>query len=113
MRIAYLSCDRGVSVSGSNGAATHIRELANALVERGAEVKVLAARAATGGGAQALACEVIDVDTEAFLHRLRRRTAQVEGAAGAPGTRRSEVHGRLRNKSAPHHLDPLYPRSPL
>jgi len=99
MRIAYLSCDRGVSVSGNNGAATHIRELVNALVERGAEVKVLAARAATGGGAQALACEVIDVDTEALLHRLRRGTARMEGAASAPRARASEVHGLLLNQS--------------
>jgi len=113
MRIAYLSCDRGVSVSGSNGAATHIRELVNALVERGAEVKVLAARAATGGGAQALACEVIDVDTEAFLHRLRRRTARLEGAASAPGTRASEVHGLLLNQSVAEHLDALYARWPF
>ncbi|TMA99330.1 MAG: glycosyltransferase family 4 protein [Deltaproteobacteria bacterium] len=113
MRIAYLSCDRGVSVSGSNGAATHIRELVNALVERGAEVKVLAARAATGGGAQALACEVIDVDTEAFLHRLRRGTARMEGAASAPRTRASEVHGLLLNQSVAEHLDALYARWPF
>src|SRR2546425_908773 len=113
MRIAYLSCDRGVWVSGSNGAATHIRELVNALVDRGAEVKVLAARAATGDGAQALACEVSDVDTEAFLHRLRRRTARVEGAAGAPGTRASEVHGLLLNQSVAEHLDALYARWPF
>ena len=113
MRIAYLSCDRGVSVSGSNGAATHIRELVNALVERGAEVKVLAARAATGGGAQALACEVIDVDTEALLHRLRRGTARMEGAASAPRTRASEVHGLLLNQSVAEHLDALYARWPF
>ena len=44
MRIAYVSADRGVAPTGSNGAATHVRELVNALVARAAEVKLLSPR---------------------------------------------------------------------
>jgi glycosyltransferase involved in cell wall biosynthesis len=113
VRIAYLSCDRGISVSGYNGAATHIRELVNALVERGAEVKVLVARAATGGGGEGIGCEVINADTDAFLQRLRRRTARVETAGGAPGSRASEVHGLLLNQSVTEHLAALHTRWPF
>src|SRR5262249_41498296 len=92
VRIAYVSCDRGISAAGSNGAAPHIRELVNALVDRGVEVKLLAARTTSACAAEALACEVIDVDSESLLHQLRRRTARVEGATSAPGTRASEIH---------------------
>ena len=113
MRIAYVSCDRGVSAAGSNGAATHIRELVNALVERGVEVKLLTARATSAWAAEALACEVIDVDSEALLQQLRRRTARIEGATSAPGTRASEVHSLLLNQSVGEHLEALYARWPF
>jgi glycosyltransferase involved in cell wall biosynthesis len=112
VRIAYLSCDRGISVSGNNGAATHIRELVNALVEQGAQVKVLAARVPPSQGTGALTCEVIDVDTEPFLQRLRRRTARIDGTVGGPAAA-SEVHSLLLNQTVTEHLQALHARWPF
>jgi len=64
VRIAYLSADRGIAVTGCNGASTHIREFVNALAAKGAEVKVLSARASEGSAQAPLACELIGVDTD-------------------------------------------------
>jgi glycosyltransferase involved in cell wall biosynthesis len=112
MRIAYLSCDRGISVTGCNGAATHIRELVNALVARGVELKLLTARA-DRGGSDPLASEIINVDTDAFLRRLRRRAARAEGSTTALGMQAAEVHGLLLNQSVSEHLESLYQRWPF
>ena len=83
MRIAYVSADRGVAPTGSNGASTHIRELVNAVVARGAEVKVLTARPGDGRG---IDCELIDLDTDDVLPTLRRLTASIDGGGNAAAT---------------------------
>jgi len=72
VRIAYVSADRGVAPTGSNGASTHIRELVNAVVARGAEVKLLTPRPGDGRGIDG---ELIDIDTDDVLPALRRLTA--------------------------------------
>src|SRR5215471_8504506 len=111
MRIAYLCCDRGVSAGGRNGAATHLRQLVNALVDRGAEVKLLAARAGSEGARSGVACEVIDVDTDPLLQRLRRRAARLEDTGGA--NRASEIHGLLLNQAVTDQLEALAARWPF
>jgi len=111
MRIAYLCCDRGVSADGNNGAATHMRELVNALVDRGAEVKLLAARPGSERVGSRVACDVIDVDTDPLFQRLRRRGARFEEPATA--SRASEIHGLLLNQSVTDALEALAARWPF
>ncbi len=113
MRIAYLSADRGILVTGCNGASTHIREFANALAAKGAEVKILSARADEGSSRAPVACELIGVDTDPALRRLRQRTEHVAGTASAIGTQASEVHGLLLNQTVLEHLDALHRRWPI
>lgn len=108
MRIAYISCDRGISVTGSNGASTHIREFANALVAGGADVKILACRTSNGQAGEPVDCEVIEVDTDPLLQRLKRLTATADESRSAGGTHASEVHGLLLNQTVLEHLEALH-----
>jgi glycosyltransferase involved in cell wall biosynthesis len=54
LRIAYLSCDFGVSPAGANGSAVHVRETVSALRASGHTVRVFSpvAREGTDGGAE-------------------------------------------------------------
>jgi len=110
VRIAYVSADRGVAPTGSNGASTHIRELVNAVVARGVEVKVLTARPGDGRGIDA---ELIDIDTDDVLPALRRLTAGLDGGNDAAATQASEVHGLLLNECLHEHLEGLHARWPI
>ena len=110
MRIAYVSADRGVAPTGSNGASTHIRELVNAVVARGAEVKLLTPRPGDGRGIDG---ELIDIDTDDVLPALRRLTAGIDGGSDAAATQASEVHGLLLNESLHEHLEHLHARWPI
>jgi glycosyltransferase involved in cell wall biosynthesis len=47
MRVAYVCADRGVPVFGKKGSSVHVQEVIRALLGRGAEVELVAAR--TGG----------------------------------------------------------------
>ena len=113
MRIAYLSADRGIAVTGCNGASTHIREFANALAAKGADVRVLSARAPEASRPAPHACELIAVDTDPVLRRLRQRTARASGTASAIGTQASEIHGLLLNQTVLAHLEELHHRWPI
>ena len=110
MRIAYVSADRGVAPMGSNGSATHMRELVNALVARAAEVKLLTPRLANGPGVH---CESVDIDTDDLLPTLRRLTARIDGGGGAAAIQASEVHGLLLNEYLLQHLERLHARWPI
>jgi len=111
MRIAYLCCDRGVAPGGSNGAATHVRELVNALVDRGAEMKLLAARPTLEHATATIACEVIEVDRDPLFQRLRRRAAPLGEGASANGA--SEIHGLLLNHAVMEELETLATQWPF
>jgi len=95
--IAYVSADRGVPVLGTKGGSTHVRELVNALCARGAEVRVLTARATQGDDHVPLAARMIDVSPERFSRTLRHR---IERAAPGPlgETIGSETAGLLLNQ---------------
>ena len=110
MRIAYVSADRGVAPMGSNGSATHMRELVNALVARAAEVKLLTPRLANGPGVH---CESVDIDTDDLLPTLRRLTARIDGGGGAAAIQASEVHGLRLNEYLLQHLERLHARWPI
>jgi len=110
VRIAYVSADRGIAPTGANGAATHLRELVNALVARAAEVKLLSPRPASGPG---LHCESVDIDTDDLLPRLRRLTARIDGGGPVAATQASEVHALLLNECLLAHLERLHARWPV
>ncbi len=110
MRIAYVSADRGISPTGGNGAATHLREFANAMVARGAEVKILTP---LPSGGREVHCELIDIDTDEFLPVLRRMTAKLARASDTTSAQASEIHGLLLNQSTIEHLDRLHARWPI
>ena len=44
MRIAYVCADRGVPIFGNKGCSIHVREVISALVARGAQIDLFAAR---------------------------------------------------------------------
>jgi len=67
VRVAYVCADRGVPVFGTKGSSVHVRAIVGALLRRGAEVDVFAAR--LGGSPPA------EVATARF-HRLPRTTRE-------------------------------------
>jgi glycosyltransferase involved in cell wall biosynthesis len=80
--VAYVCADRGVPVLGTKGGSTHIRELVNALAERGAEVRILAARPTDGAVRTGVRARVIDVGSAAFLCSLRDRIRSLSHGRG-------------------------------
>ncbi len=109
VRIAYISADRGIVPTGCNGAATHIRELANALVGAGADVKMLVPRPAGDGG---LRCELLGFETDPTPSKLRRLAARAEDAGGSTG-HASELHGLALNQALFEHLQRLHAQWPI
>jgi hypothetical protein len=73
--------------TGCNGASTHLRELANALVARGASVTLLAPRARHAPG---IDCDLVDIDTDPILPALRRLAAKEDPAGKRARTEASE-----------------------
>lgn len=106
--IAYVCSDRGVAIDGTNGASTHVRELARALGSRGAAVTILApgARATTDP-----AVNVIDIDTDPLLPALRRLTADEGDPPDVARVHGSEVHGLLLNQPLLEELERLHART--
>src|SRR5262249_25564468 len=80
--IGYVCADRGIPVQGTKGGSTHVRELGNALVARGAAVTMLAARLTDDGPQGAVRAEVTEVAPDRFIRGLRARVRLV-----APGLR--------------------------
>jgi len=95
--IAYVCADRGIPLLGTKGGSTHIRELVNAMVRRGAEIRVLAARSTDGARRAALRARIIDVGAERFPRALRNRIRSI--APGPSGdVIGSETFGLLLNQ---------------
>jgi len=77
MRVLYLTADPGVPVLGHKGASVHVRELAGALAEAGAEVHIASPRVAFEGD---------DLSGPAVLHPVPGvlpKTATAEALDGA------------------------------
>ena len=51
MRIAYITADFGIPVHGNKGASIHVRELSQALMDQGHDVRIFTPR--MGGDAPA------------------------------------------------------------
>ena len=82
LHVGYVSSDRGVPVLGTKGGSTHVRELVNAFVRRGAEVTLLAARLTDDRKAQPIEARLVEVQPSRFARGLRDGIRAV-----APGER--------------------------
>ena len=71
MRIAYLSADPGIPVTGGKGASTHIRQLIRAFLETGATVDLFTTNAGEGSR---------DFLAAGRFHLIDEAAAGVEGA---------------------------------
>jgi len=119
--VAYVSADRGVPVLGTKGGSTHIRELANALAKRGAEVRILGARPTDGRSHAALRAEVIDIGADKFFRTLRntiRRVApgpagEVIGSETLALLLNQELYLRLQRLRTRWRIDVIYERYSL
>lgn len=110
MHLAYVCADRGVCIGGFNGAATHVRELTNAFVARGASGTILSPGARGGPD---VACDVIDIDEDPLLAVLRRLAAKDATSGELARTQASEVHGLLLNGPLLEHLERLHAARPV
>ncbi len=70
MRIAYISSDRGIPVYGTKGASIHVRGMAQALADRGHEVRILTARG-EGDAPHGFMPAVTDFGFDRLLKELR------------------------------------------
>ncbi len=82
IHIAYVCADRGVPIGGHKGASLHVAELVRALGERGAEVRILAARVADGSGGTP--ANVVDVGGSRSARRTRQALSRGEGTLVSP-----------------------------
>src|SRR5262245_61892650 len=107
--VAYVCADRGIPLLGTKGGSTHVRELVNAMVRRGAEVRVLTARRSDGTRTALLGAGIIEVGNERFPRALRDRIRAI-----APGDTgdviASETFGLLLNQELCQRLQRLHAR---
>ena len=103
MRIAYVSCDRGVPIFGSKGASIHVRELCRALHEAGNDVLIVSPRLGgrrPSGFGPAVVELALDPEDEAACAFL------ADDVAAGPGAAR-EVRSLLYSAGLRHRLESL------
>lgn len=100
MRIAYVCADRGIPIDGTKGASIHVRSVAQALVQRAHDVRVLAAR--VGRPPAHFLPRVVDFGYDALLKKLRSEISAEQDAVFA-----SDTYGLLLNTALRRSLDEL------
>lgn len=107
--IAYVCADRGVRFGAHKGASAHVAELTRALANRGAEVCVIAARAAEAGDGHPSAGTLVDLGANRLGRWIRQA---VFSGAGTPraNVRASEAFGLLLNQAVDRELERLHRR---
>lgn len=103
--IAYVCADRGVPVGGTKGASAHVDELTRALVARGAEVRILAAR--TAEDVEHVAAPVLDIGNERQVRRLRQSLMAEAGDERAQAAA-AEAHALMVNQFIARRLESLH-----
>ena len=93
MRLLYLSCDPGIPVLGHKGASVHVRELATALSDLGADVAIASPRTEPAGDVLDASVELMSIppmptkaseaDLRAARETQREAIADVAGSFGA------------------------------
>jgi glycosyltransferase involved in cell wall biosynthesis len=119
--VAYVCADRGIPLLGTKGGSTHIRELVNAIVQRGAEVSVIAARATDGQPRASMRARIIELGADKFSRGLRDRLRSITPGPGGEviGSetfgllQNQELYGRLQRLHALRRIDALYERYSL
>jgi glycosyltransferase involved in cell wall biosynthesis len=112
MRIAYVCADRGVPIGGTKGASAHVAELVRAIADRGAEVRVLAARCADAAAGEAVGAPVEDLSAERATRQMRQ--ALFAAARGARAqAQAAETFAVLLNQMLARALERLYRHWPF
>lgn len=106
--IAYVCADRGVPVGGHKGASLHVAEMVRALLQRGADVTVLAARVADAAAAAYAGATVVDVGGGRSARRAREALLQPAGGAAT-----AEAGSVLLNQDFTRALDKLHRSTPV
>jgi len=107
LHIAYVCADRGIPVGGQKGGSAHIGELTRALQARGAEVRILAARANDEIDPSSFPVPTIDLGGQRAVRQMRQslygeaRGARAQVAAG-------EAFGLMLNPVLAKALDRLH-----
>lgn len=107
LHIAYVCADRGVPVGGHKGASLHLAEMVRALIERQAEVHVLAARVADSAGNSLDGAPIADVGGSRSARRSRESILSALGS-GAGATLRSEAASIAANQDMGRALERLH-----
>ena len=71
LHIAYVCADRGIPIGGYKGASAHVAELTRALVARGADVHIVAARVHDGLTTEELPATTIDLNARRAVRQSR------------------------------------------
>jgi len=119
--VAYVCADRGIPLLGTKGGSTHVRELVNAIVRRGANVCVLTARRSDGACTARLGAGIIEVGNERFARALRDRirtiapadTGEVVASETFGLLLNQELYLRLQRLHARRRIDVIYERYSL
>src|SRR5262245_12472806 len=107
--VAYVCADRGIPLLGTKGGSTHVRELVNAMVRPGANVRVLTARRSDGTRTARLGAGIVEIGNERFPRALRDRIRTI--APGETGeVIASETFGLLLNQELYLRLQGLHTR---
>ncbi len=109
LHIAYINADRGVPAGGAKGASAHVCELARALAESGAEVRVLAARAVASTESAAFPTPVIDLSAARAL-RLTRQALFARATTARAQAQAAEAYALVLNAFVERALDRLHRR---
>lgn len=110
--IAYVCADRGVPVGGHKGASLHVAELVRALLRRGADVTVLAARVADADAAAFAGATVVDVGGGRAARRAREALLH-SADAGAGSAPAAEAAAVMLNQDLGRALDKLHRARPV
>jgi glycosyltransferase involved in cell wall biosynthesis len=107
--IAYVCADRGVPIGGCKGASAHVWELTRALANRGAEVRIVAARAHDGHATGTASVSVTDLGADR-ASRLMRQAVFAAARTRRQQARAAEAHGLLFNQVLARELERLHRR---
>jgi len=108
LRVAYVCADRGIRVGGRGGAGVHVYEMTRALVERGLEVRTLAARVDEGGSE-----EIVDLASSRTSKTARRLLMSPAPAARHDRAAAMETYSLMINQSLARELERLHRHWPI
>lgn len=111
LHFTYVCADRGVPIGGARGSSAHVAELTRALAARGAEVRILAARAADTDNGVASGVTVTDLRADRISRVLREALfAGVDRSRPQAHARAAETYGLCMNQVLLRELERLHRR---